>query len=218
MSGKLEKLTIKAYKKPDYSDTPVEFAVMFNPASYSLNYTIEYETPKAKGATGSNQVYSNMKSQEYSFDFIFDGTGTSSDKQDVNELINEFFDVTAKYDGEIHRPKYLKIIWGTFKADCVLKSADINYNLFNSDGSPLRAKVTAKFAEHIEDVLRVRQEDSHSPDITHMVTVVAGDTLPVLSYKIYGDKKYYQQLAKYNNINAFRKLEPGTQLYFPPLK
>ena len=217
MEGKLEKLTIKAYKKPDYSDGPVEFAVMFNPASYNMSYTIEYQAPKAHGATGSNQVYTHVKSQEYSFEFIFDGTGASADKKDVNQLIDDFLNVTAKYDGEIHRPKYLKIIWGTFKADCVLKSADINYNLFNPDGSPLRAKITAKFAQHIEDVIRTRQEDAHSPDLTHMRTIISGDTIPITTYKFYGDISYYLQVAKVNKLNSFRSLKPGTRLYFPPI-
>ena len=56
-----------------------------------------------------------------------------------------------------------------------------------------------------------------SPPMDRMVTVVAGDTLPALCHKIYGDSSFYVQVAKYNKLNKFRKLTPGMQLRFPPL-
>jgi len=56
-----------------------------------------------------------------------------------------------------------------------------------------------------------------SPPIDRMVTVVAGDTLPALCKQIYGDSRFYVQVAKYNKLNKFRSLTPGTQLLFPPL-
>ena len=217
MSGKLEKMVIKGFKEPDYSGTPEEYTVMFNPTSYSQNFEVEYEQDQAKGTTGSPQVYTKIKPKEYSFDFIIDGTGVSADKKDVNKEIENFFSVTAKYEGEIHRPKYLKIVWGKFLADCVLKSADVTYTLFNPDGSPLRAKISAKFVENIEDVLRVKEEDSQSPDLTHVITVKAGDTLPLMSYKTYGDSQYYIDVAEVNNLKNFRTLKPGMQLIFPPI-
>lgn len=56
-----------------------------------------------------------------------------------------------------------------------------------------------------------------SPNMTKMVTVVAGDTLPDLCFSIYGDSGYYRMVAKYNGLRSFRTLKPGTQLSFPPL-
>jgi nucleoid-associated protein YgaU len=56
-----------------------------------------------------------------------------------------------------------------------------------------------------------------SADMTHMITVVEGDTLPQLAEKIYGDSSYYEQVAAYNNLNKFRNLKPGSQLIFPPI-
>lgn len=56
-----------------------------------------------------------------------------------------------------------------------------------------------------------------SPPMTHIVTVRAGDTLPALCHRIYGDSGYYVKVAAFNNLNPLRKLKPGTQLLFPPL-
>ena len=45
----------------------------------------------------------------------------------------------------------------------------------------------------------------------------AGDTLPLMCYRIYGEPKHYLSIARINNINNFRSLEPGINLQFPPI-
>jgi len=219
MSAELKKLLIEAYTEADYSGSPADsFKAMFNPNTYSQKYEVTYKEEQGEGDTGSPQVYGQIKPQEYSFEFLFDGTGTVAEKVDVHDAVEHFLEVTGKHDGEIHRPRYLKISWGKLISKCVLKSADITYTLFKPDGSPLRAKVKASFAENIEDTLRVAEERKSSPDLTHVRIVQQGDTLPLLSQRIYGTPQFYLQIAEYNNLNHFRKLKVGTKLYFPPIK
>ncbi len=38
------------------------------------------------------------------------------------------------------------------------------------------------------------------------------------SYRIYGDSKYYLEVAKANNLTNFRKLTPGQEIFFPPIQ
>jgi nucleoid-associated protein YgaU len=59
-----------------------------------------------------------------------------------------------------------------------------------------------------------------STDITQLVDVVDGDTLPNLAQQIYGrsDDGLLLSIAKYNKLNKFRNLEPGIQLLFPPIE
>ncbi len=220
MEGELKKLKIEAYKKITYSENEKvgEFTVMFNPTAYTQKYEVEYEGASGKGTTGSNQKFSRVLPQDYTFEFIFDGTGVSSEKKDVNTLIEEFFDVSATALSDTHRPPYLRISWGSLIVDCILKSAEISYTLFNNDGFPLRAKVSATFSENIEDFKRTAKEGKNSPDLTHVRTVYDGDTLPLMSYRIYGDSSYYIELARKNGLNNFRKLSTGNSLRFPPVK
>jgi nucleoid-associated protein YgaU len=89
--------------------------------------------------------------------------------------------------------------------------------LFSPDGQPLRAKISASFNGFIEDTLRAAQEDSSSPDLTHLRIVQDGDTLPLMTYRIYGDSKYYYQVAEFNGLSNLKKLETGQKIYFPPL-
>lgn len=218
-NGELVKFKIEAFQEEDYSGSAVDtFEVMFNPNNYSRKYEVVYHERQGAGDTGSPQVYGKIKPQEYNFEFLFDGTGTAADKVDVHRKIQHFLEVAGKNDGEIHRPRYLKLSWGNLLVKCVLKSAEVAYTLFNPDGSPLRAKLRAAFSENIEDTLRVAEAGNNSPDLTHVRTVRAGDTLPLLVHRIYGDPAYYPQVAAVNGLKNFRRLEAGQRLFFPPLK
>lgn len=219
MSGSLAKLLIESYSdvKLQSSDFVDDFEVLFNPTSYSRKYDIEYDQTPGTGSSGTEAKFGRIKPQEYSFDFLFDGTGASSAKIDVHDEIERFLEITGKLDGDIHRPRFLKISWGTLIAKCVLKSASINYSLFHPDGRPLRAKVTAAFTESIEETLRVAEDNKSSPDLTHTRFVQQGDNLPLMTYRIYGDAAYYENVARYNQLDTFRSIAPGQAIHFPPL-
>lgn len=216
--GELEKLLIRAYAAADYSGKPVaEFKVDFNPQEYRQVYDVEYQRQQGEGSTGSPVVFRKIKPQEYRFKLMFDGTGTCGEKVEVYDRIEEFFRVTG-YDGEIHRPRYLKLLWGKLESKCVLLKADITYKLFYSDGRPLRAVMDASFSENVDDNTRTAEANDKSPDLTRQVTVKAGDTLPLLCYRAYGDQSLYLQVAEINGLDDFRSLQVGQQLVFPPLE
>jgi len=218
MEGELKKLTIESFKKIDYADKLDEFAVMFNPTSYGQKYEVEYEDASGKGTSGSEQKFSRIKPQDYTFEFIIDGTGVSAGKEEVDEVIKHFLKVTAEVVSDTHRPPYLKLRWGQLIVDCILKSTDITYTLFKPDGYPLRAKINATFSEIIEDQKRTAQEGFNSPNLTHYRQVQEGDTLPLMTYRIYGDASYYLEVARFNRLTDFRNLQVGTTVMFPPLK
>lgn len=218
MSGELKKLKIEAYDSIEYNNKVDEFIVMFNPTSYSQKYEIEYEDSQGAGTSGSASKLGKIKPQEYNFEFTFDGTGVTGEKKEVDAEVDRFLTITGKMDGDIHRPLFLKINWGHLVSKCVLKSAEVTYNLFKPDGFPLRAKVRAAFSENVDDTLRTAEEGKNSPDLTHIREVQQGDTLPLMTYRIYGDPRYYLEVARINGLTEFRKLSPGMQLRFPPLK
>ena len=98
-----------------------------------------------------------------------------------------------------------------------MTSLKVAYELFSRTGVALRAKVDASFKESKENQLRQAEENKSSPDLTHLRTVQEGDTLPLMTERIYGSDTYYLEVAKYNNIRHFRKLKAGTQIAFPPI-
>lgn len=233
MPESLEKLTIYAYDNLDYSGNEVRtFKVMFNPESFSNKFEADYEDAQGRGSSGSPQTFNGIKPRELTLEFTIDGTNAvtpievseefSSSQAEGAELnveakVEEFRRVCVDYNGEIHRPYYLYIVWGSFFMYGVMKSADVKYTLFDRQGKPLRAKVNATFAENVSDVARARMERNSSPDLTHIRVVQAGDTLPLMTHRIYGDSSYYQEIARINGLRHFRKLKPGTELWFPPI-
>ena len=217
-NGKLEKLVIECFSDAKYTDPVDEFVTTFNPNQYTTNYEIEYSEQQPSGVAANAPSFSNMKSQELALEIFLDGTGVATGEvEDVEEKVEEFLDKVYKYDGKIHRNRYLRIIWGTLVFDCILKAANINYTLFNPQGRPLRAKIAAKFLGFVNDKLREQQMNATSPDLTHVRTVAGKGRIDRLTNRIYKTPDYYIDIAQTNKLNNFRKLKAGDKLIFPPV-
>jgi Contractile injection system tube protein len=220
LNGHLEKLKIQAFTKPNYLGAPVgTFETLVNPNEITISYEHEYDSAQGAGATNSRMNFKNVKPGDLSLTFFIDGTGATGTKVDVQAMV-ELFQVVTGYNGDIHRPNYLKVMWGTIQVKrCVLKSASIAYKLFLPNGVPLRAVVSATFTDNSDDKTRVAKAQDKSPDLTHVRLIKGGDNLPSLCFQIYGDARYYLEVARSNGdtLNHFRRLEPGTRVVFPPL-
>lgn len=218
-SGALERLVIKAYEKAGYSGNAIsEFEAYVNPNEITLGYEFEYDTAQGSGTTNSRMSFKKAKPGDLTLTLFIDGTGANGRPCDVQKKVAQFQAVTG-YNGNIHRPNYLKIGWGTLTIKrCVLKTASIAYKLFKPSGVPLRAVITAVFSGNSDDKTRVAMAQDQSPDLTHFRLVKAGDNLPSLCTEIYGDPGMYLRVARANGLDDFRNLVPGTRLRFPPLK
>ncbi len=217
--GKLEKLTILAYAEADYAGAPIaRFEAFVNPAEITLSYEIEYDAAQGTGTTNSRMSFKSVKPGDLSLAFFIDGTGANGRPADVQQEI-EKFQAATMYNGDIHRSNYLKVVWGTLQVKrCVLKSASIAYKLFRPDGVPLRAVISAVFTDNSDDQTRVAIAQDHSPDLTHRRIFKAGDRLPALCSEIYGDPRLYLRVAEANGLDDFRRIAPGTEVFFPPLE
>ncbi|MDI1478923.1 hypothetical protein [Polyangium sp. y55x31] len=217
--GALEKLRIEAHKQPACTDAAVAtFEAYVNPSEITLSYELEYDSAQGAGTTGSRMEFKRIKPGDLTLSFFLDGTGASGKPLDVQKKIAEFQRVT-EYNGDIHRPNYLRVAWGKLTVKrCVLKSASIAYKMFKPDGTPMRAVITATFTDSVDDQTRVAMANDKSSDLTHTRVVKAGDTLPGLCTEVYGDPRHYIHVAAANRLDDFRCLVPGTRLVFPPLE
>ena len=160
---------------------------------------------------------------DFELDFLFDRTGVIKGQNDIagDGIINDiekFKKIVFDYNGNEHKPNYVMIGWGTLLFKGSLQEMSIEFKLFASDGTPLRAVAKTKFKGTVEDDLRVAKENNNSPDLTHIRTVKEGDTLPLMTFKIYGDSKYYLQVAQVNKLTSFRTLKAGQKIKFPPIE
>jgi len=228
MSGTLQKLQITSYKEATFEESEKisggEFSVKINPETYALDYKIKYSDDQASGTSGDLPKFDKTEPLSLGFKFIFDSTGAlpnTTDEERENGIeaeITQFKKVVFDYVGEKHAPPFLELIWGTLLFRCVLTGMKINYKLFRPDGTPVRAEVDASFKELVEPGQRVAQENDQSPDLTHVRNVKEGDTLQLFCKNIYGDTKYYIEVARVNKLISFRNLKAGQRIVFPPLK
>ena len=220
MSGELKKLKIIAYNKATRSDSEEigSYEVPFNPTNYNFSHQIEYNEANSPGTSGNGMEFKSIKPKDLSIEFVIDGTGVSDPwKYDVEEEILIIEGLVVKMQSDSHRTPFLRLSWGTLFFDGVLKTMKVNYLLFKRDGHPLRAKINMTLTGEINDQLREKEAQKNSPDLTHYHQVKEGDTLTLMSHRIYGSPKYYLEVARVNNLNDFRNLNPGTNLYFPPV-
>lgn len=224
----LEKLTITAYEKSDYSGASAgDFTVLINPDTFRKDIEIIYADQQAPGSSGTEQRFSKITHETVSFKLIFDGTGLVSTAprsmyignqiKPVSLQIQEFQKVASNYAGAIHRPYFLQLSWGKFLFNGVLTRLSITYKLFKPDGTPIRAEADVSFASSIPPKKRKTKDKDQSPDVSHIKQVKSGDRLPALCNEIYDDPNYFVQVAQKNNLNNLRRLKPGATLWFPPI-
>ncbi|WP_209328739.1 CIS tube protein [Lunatimonas salinarum] len=221
--GKLEKLKVVAYSDPKFNNKvgDGEFSTLMNPEKYVYTYKIEQDTQQATGTSAASPRFNKKLPEELQLDFVFDRTGIIPERPRTEDGIiddlEKFKKVVLDYNGEQHKPNYVMISWGSLLFKGSLTEMNVEFKLFRSDGTPLRAVAKAKFKGFVEDDLRVAKENNQSPDLTHYRVVRAGQTLPLMAYEIYGDASYYLEVAKANKLVDFRNLQPGQEIYFPPI-
>jgi len=203
------------------------FEATINPSSFKHSYATKFS---GTGESDDSPVgkmkpipkYSAPEPEKISFKVTLDGTGVVPATVDttVSEEIDRLRKVAYEYDGEIHEPNPVKLEWGVGIVEFFgrLTSLDVDYTLFDPDGAPLRAEVSLDFIEAITEEIEAREADNQSPDLTHLVQVRRGDTLPLLCERIYKDGSKYLEIARFNDLTDFRNLTPGTLLRFPPMR
>ena len=234
--GKLQKLIIRCFKDEKYKNEikGLKYTALLNPEKYTQSYKTEYKKEGGTGTSSTAPKFTRSLPSDLDLEFLFDRTGVlvhyGDDKQAssddtvykdqgkgiIDDLAN-FKKAVFDYNGDQHKPNYLIISWGALLFKGILTDLSIEYKLFKSDGTPLRAIAKVKFISDIEAEKRAAAENNKSPDLTHYRVVKDGDTLPLMTHQIYGDSKYYLEVAKVNKLYNFRRLTPGQQLFFPPL-
>jgi len=227
MAG-LKKIEIIAKEKPSQ-----KFVALINPTKYSLSFKNDLNNESPIGSAQTQVKFNKVISPDLDLEILLDGTGVTEENTGnklINKIINkkatktnvatkldDFLMTTGTYDGNIHKPFDVKISWGILSFEGALSSFTVDFTLFSPEGYPLRAIIKAKFTGSTEMELANAKAKKSSPDLSHKRTVKAGDTLPLMTESIYGDTKYYLEVAKVNGLINFRQLIPGTQLYFPPI-
>lgn len=220
--SELEKLEITACSVDESGNLVIDeddkYYVMLNPTKYGHQESVRFSDEKALGEIGNRKRYASKDDEKIDLEIVIDGTGVVTGNGDIS-VETELEALTAMfcYDGDVHEPKHSRLVWGTFLFFGRMEKMKVDYTLFKPSGEPLRAKVNLSFVRFMTDQEESKEANRSSPDLSHIVEVKQGDTLPLLCYKIYRDSQYYIDVARINGIDNFRSLTVGEKLLFPPL-
>ena len=208
------------------------FIAQFNPETYTDTTEIELApTEPAHGDAGQEAKFKAIKPKTFTMDLLLDGTGYSPAPPPAGALDSllpssglsvvaqiELFKAATGFSGNVHRPRYLLLVWGKLIVTCVLESFSIAYKLFTPEGLPLRCTISATFKEHKDNVQAELEKNLASPDISHAHVVIEGDRLPTVVNGVYKTPDLYLAVAEANRLDTLRRIEAGHTLVLPPLR
>ncbi|MHA3787031.1 CIS tube protein [Flavobacterium hauense] len=212
----LEKLQIIGYTDSTYTteESGRQFAVQINPSTIKIKKNIKYDSVYTLGKEKKPAKYKNHEPSGLSFEIILDDTGViPGQKKKIQDLIQQLEKTLYRINAESHEPGYAKVAWGSLLFHGRVNSLSYDYTLFAPNGLPLRVKISLSFVEHYNKDSSIK----NSPDISRVILFKAGDTIPLFCNEIYGDASYSYDIARYNNLESFRNVKPGTKVMFPPL-
>ncbi len=217
LPGKLTIIPIARFSAVPVTVPLPPYVAMFNPENWEIQENVRYQTAQPDGANGTpSPTYAHNERRKLAFDLLIDGTGASGEKREVLSDIAYLRNVVG-YNGDLHRPNRLIVIWGTQIFQGVLEDIKIKLTLFRPNGTPLRATVSLSLLEDTDQTTGQLKSDLRSADLTHIYRVKTKDRLDLLCDRVYNDSRFYIEVARANRLTSFRAPLPvGMELVFPP--
>lgn len=201
-------------------DTIARLPLQFNPATLSLSKTAEWRrTPSRTAPQSALPEFVGSGPRSLSLEAFFDATAThdNSVEKAVEQLMVACVPTQSSLATEKPASPWVRFDWGASKSvsfNGVLTDLSVVYTLFDVDGKPLRATCSLTISEaSVEPPGQNPTSGSREARSTHRV--VAGDSLPLLAWRQYGDATAWRVIAEANGIDDPMVLVPGTELIVP---
>lgn len=197
----------------------------FNPKEYTVSKTNNWTVKAKVGAPLPDVQFTGGNARELTLELLFDTSDTGN--KDVTAVCNRLFKMMeadkkfASGGKNTGRPPKVTFGWGrvlSFKA--VPKSLNVQFTLFRSDGTPIRAQAKITFVQ-VENALTMTGTGAdakrQNPTTTGMIgitshTVRDGDSLQSIAYAVYGDPTKWRRIAEANGIDDPLRLRRGAVL------
>lgn len=187
--------------------------VRFNPTEYSLSTSAKYGERSLPGLDTPIEQFVSGGADTLSMELLFD---TYEEGVDVRTYTVQLDDIIA-VGGDEHAPPVCRFVWGSFTFRGVLSQLNKRFTMFLPSGVPVRARVNVTFRQHATPAEQTAAVPRLSSDRTTVWRVTEGDTLWAVASAEYGDPERWRPIAKANDIDDPRTLEPGRELVVPPL-
>lgn len=210
----------KVGAKPGATIKRVQF--QFNPNKLALTKSTEWRRKPARMASESalpEFVGSGPRSLQ--LEVFLDATAKHDDsvEKKVEDLMTACVPTPKSLAAKTPASPWIRFEWGTARTtsfDGVLSSFSVDYSLFDVDGKPLRATCSLGIEEASVDTPG-QNPTSGAENSRRTHRVVAGDSLPQLAWREYGDATAWRIVAAANEIDDPMILVPGSELLVPAL-
>lgn len=194
----------------------------YNPESYTISKTSNWPSPTNMGADTARVQYTGGEPRRMSLKLLFDASleGPLGTVKPIIELLLTATELPpgAVAMGPAAAPPLVTFMWGIEFFMGVCTSLTYTYTMFQPDGRPMRADVDLSLTEFALPVPvaqnpTTRARTGHG---THLL--IAGDSLPAIAHRAYGDPSHWRTIARANDIDNPFALPHGTLLLLPDLR
>ena len=215
-------MSVSSYLDENFQkNSKPDFTFPVDPEKVRLTKSIEYAEDKELGSQNGANTYVRYKPEQLYFECLFDTTNVMEDNDEsipVHDMVNALEERLYDYNKEMHRPAYVRVIYGNIVFMGQLQSLETQYTLFDLKGNPIRAELKVTLTGYRSKEIENKLFSKRSPDVSRLVTLKAGQTLAALCNEIYGDPLLVGQVARINNLNGYRNIPAGTKILMPMLR
>ncbi|HEY3606885.1 MAG TPA: peptidase M23 [Pseudonocardiaceae bacterium] len=194
--------------------------LQFNPEKLSMTKSTSWRRKPARMASqASLPEFVGSGPRTLSLEVFLDATAThdKSVEKNVEQLMVACVPTPRSLAAKKPASPWVRFDWGTATTtsfDGVLTMFSVSYPLFDVDGTPLRATCSLTIEEAGVDAPG-QNPTSGSLEARNTHQVVAGDSLPLLAWREYGDPAAWRAIAEANDIDDPMILLPGAELLLP---
>ena len=217
-------------KEGKYANTMVYLT--FNPETVTFSKGVKWTKTTKPTSDNPDMDFAGGKSGTFKIsDITFDatmptlltelskkGSATSGTiTTDIEQLVR-FTEIDSTILPEPRPPK-CQFVWGQYKSyEVYVQMVSVTYELFDTTGKPLRAKVSVDFVE-AEDANTLPYQNPTSRSLARKVrTVLEGETLDWIAYQEYGSAAAWRHIAETNNLDDPSDVRAGQVLRLVPLR
>lgn len=194
----------------------------FNPTTLTVSRRSVWEPAKSAAKLVPSRTYLGGKADELSVTLLLHAAygKTGQDVQARIKALNALLEPEAQQGKRLDRPPLVQFVWGTYVSFvAVCESVKVTTELFDIDGTPLRAQVDVVLGQYSAEpgkgmstpqnptTRATRHQTAHA--------VQVGDSLASIAWEHYKDPTRWRDIARANRIGDPLKLEAGTTLVIP---
>jgi LysM repeat protein len=190
----------------------------FNPKELSVSKSAKWDRGSQKSNAKSDvPQFKGPDPSKLSVEMFLD----ASDVQDASVVrtVEQLFACCVPTAESLRKkpgsPPWVVFHWGSLSGfPSFVSSVSVKYTLFTPDGLPVRATATVSI-EEISGEHSGQNPTSGALTARTVHTVRAGDSLPSIAWREYGDPTLWRPIAECNGIDDPMLLRAGTALLIP---